>query len=496
VRKPRSTAALAEQRAQRSEAVGSRSGTADWRHTLRATLPPTLHRTAQRLFHSRRSGIDDKFFFRGKLRRFAKSNTMELISAVVIVVTTICAALEVQYHGFQLGHDLGYRWYRSGSEGTWPGADIFFEVMDYVCGVAFTLEVLVKAMALRTDFCLDGWNILDLTVTVCWYMEVMGDSLIPLDPTMLRMGRLVRLFRLLKLAKKIHGFDSLYLMTTAIRGSAASLGWSCCLLSLFQVVVALCVNSILSNFYLKDSFYPEEERKIVFEYWGSFSRAVLTTFEITLADFPEPCRMLSEYVTEWFALFFVAHKLTIGFAVIGVINGVFIQETFKVATTDDQLMIRQRERAMKTHARKMDRLFEAADETGDGLLDMGEFLATMKEPEVQTWMASMDLDVEDAGMVFQLVDADGDGRLTAQELISGVSRLMGDARNLDLLILMREQKEVMRLIESDVIPLLDRALGTSAKRGDGVSQNTKWHGGIGGRFLNSQVKAPSISVRH
>jgi hypothetical protein len=213
-----------------------------------------------------------------------------------------------------------------------------------------------------------------------------------------------------------------------------------------------------------------EERRKVFEYWGSFSRAVLTTFEITLADFPEPCRMLSESVNEWFAVFFVVHKLTIGFAVIGVINGVFIQETFKVATTDDQLMIRQRERMVKTHARKMGRLFQAADESGDGLLDVAEFQATMKEPEVQTWMASMDLDVADAGMVFELVDADGDGRLTAEELISGVSRLMGDARNLDLMILMREQKEIMRLLEKDVVPQLNRMLGSSAKRNAGVSQ--------------------------
>jgi hypothetical protein len=127
---------------------------------------------------------------------------MEVISAVVIVVATICAALEVQYHGFQFGHDLDYRWYSSTSKETWPGADTFFEVMDYACGVAFTVEVLLKGIALRIEFCRDVWNLLDLTVTVCWFMEVMGDSVIPLDPTMLRMGRLVRLFRLLKLAKK------------------------------------------------------------------------------------------------------------------------------------------------------------------------------------------------------------------------------------------------------------------------------------------------------
>merc|ERR1719277_626033 len=119
---------------------------------------------------------------------------------------------------------------------------------------------------------------------------------------------------------------------------------------------------------------------------------------------------------------------------------------------------------VKTHAQKMERLFDAADGSGDGLVDVEEFQATLREPDVQTWLASMDLDVEDAGVVFQLVDADGDGRLTAEELVAGVSRLMGDARNLDLLVLMREQREVMRMIESDVIPQLDRILGSSAKR--------------------------------
>jgi hypothetical protein len=462
-----------------------------------ASLPASRHGTARKLergslnqlpfiasLAQRRSGphkseasktlFSKKTFFihddTGPLRRFVTSNTMEVISAVVIVVATLSLALEVQYHGFQIGLNLGYRWYSSTPHETWPFAETLFVVMDYLCGIALTLEVLLKAIALGKDVRQDGWNLLDLSVTICWYIELIGDSVLPVDQAFLRMARLARLFRMLKLAKKVQGFDSLYLMTTAIRGSAVSLGWSICLLGLFQIVVALCVNSILANWYLEDSKYPEEERLIVFQYWGSFSRAILTTFEITLADFPEPCRMLSEFYSEWFAVFFVAHKLTIGFAVIGVINGVFIQETFKVATTDDQLMIRQRQRVMKTTAHKMGRLFVAADESGDGKVDVEEFRATMQEPDVQTWMASMDLNVEDAGMVFELLDADGDGALTASELVEGVSRLMGDARNLDMLVLMRDQSRIMRLIEKDVLPQLDLMLGKSPGRRTDASQ--------------------------
>ncbi|CAK0807774.1 unnamed protein product [Prorocentrum cordatum] len=194
---------------------------------------PSMARAANRLFKSTKSERSGNGSRRQQqLRRIVKSNAFEVFSATIIALTTTAAALEVQYHSFQIGSNLGYRWYRTSSEETWPGGGTLFEVLDYMCGVLFTVEVVLKGIALRSDFCHDSWNFLDLSVTVCWYVEVLGESYVPLDPTLLRMGRLVRLFRLLKLAKKIEGFDSLYLMTTAVRGSASSLGWSCLLLFL------------------------------------------------------------------------------------------------------------------------------------------------------------------------------------------------------------------------------------------------------------------------
>jgi len=100
----------------------------------------------------------------------------------------------------------------------------------------------------------------------------------------------------------------------------------------------------------------------------------------------------------------------------------------------------------------------------------------------------MDLDVEDALVVFELVDADSDGRLTAEELVAGVSRLMGDARNLDLVVLMREQREIMRMIECDVIPQLHRILGGSAKCSTGGSPRR--HARLAGKFLKGIMSRP------
>eukprot|EP00438_Fugacium_kawagutii_P006228 Skav208377 [mRNA] locus=scaffold3508:24674:26189:+ [translate_table: standard] len=118
------------------------------------------------------------------------------------------------------------------------------------------------------------------------------------------------------------------------------------------------------------SRYDVKDRHAVFAYFGTCSRAILSMFELTLGNWPVIARILQDKVSEWYFAFSIAHKVTIGFAVIGVINGVFMQETFKVAGSDDKIMMRQRDREKKLHTKKMKRLFEHADESGDGILDM------------------------------------------------------------------------------------------------------------------------------
>lgn len=263
----------------------------------------------------------------------------------------------------------------------------------------------------------------------------------------MRMGRFMRLVKLLK---TIEGFEALYLMTTALKGSLGALTWSCVLLIILQILISFLINQILLVFYFGNDFYELEERQEIFAYFGTFSRAMLSMFEMTLANWPPICRMLQDNVNEWFVVFCVVHKLTIGFAIIGVINGVFIQETFKVASTDDNLMIYQKERAVRLHSQKMQRLFHAADETDDGLLDMEEFSNAMADGDVKTWMASMELDVSDAASVFLLVDRDGDGVLTPEELVQGVALLKGAARSIDVHMLRREVESIRAVIAASV----------------------------------------------
>lgn len=178
-------------------------------------------------------------------------------------------------------------------------------------------------------------------------------------------------------------------------------------------------------------------------------------FEITMGNWMPPCRALVENLSEWFMIFFILHKLIIGFSVLAVMNGVFMQETFKVANSDDYLMVLNRERAIKTHTRKIRALFDHLDDDGDGHVTLDEFKGIMDDPSVRKWLSAMDLEVWDVETVFRLLDDDGSHRLTAQELVSGVSRLKGQARSIDLNTLLYEAREHWDTAEEDIQRLVD-----------------------------------------
>merc|ERR1712048_1042668 len=107
-----------------------------------------------------------------------------------------------------------------------------------------------------------------------------------------------------------------------------------------------------------------------------------------------------------------------GEALVRVMTGIFMFETFKAAAADDELMIMQKEAQQKMHASKMQHLFEEADEEGDGFLSYEEFLEIVEDVRVKTWLNAMDIDIADATVAFDLLD-DGDQKLSAEELVHG-----------------------------------------------------------------------------
>merc|ERR1719210_2377958 len=97
----------------------------------------------------------------------------------------------------------------------------------------------------------------------------------------------------------------------------------------------------------------EHARHEVFNYFGTFSRSMISMSVVHLANWGPACRVLVDNVGEWCGGVLVAYRCTVGFAVLTVISAVFIQQTMTVAQQDTKILIMQKQKAQKRYTRHL-----------------------------------------------------------------------------------------------------------------------------------------------
>eukprot|EP00403_Amphidinium_massartii_P027530 CAMPEP_0178404012 /NCGR_PEP_ID=MMETSP0689_2-20121128/17662_1 /TAXON_ID=160604 /ORGANISM="Amphidinium massartii, Strain CS-259" /LENGTH=568 /DNA_ID=CAMNT_0020024979 /DNA_START=14 /DNA_END=1720 /DNA_ORIENTATION=- len=371
---------------------------------------------------------------RNFLQRVVLAQAFETVFSVLILANCVQFALLVQFEGMNDGANMGLtgvvrRW---NDETGWAAVVDILEVMGHIFSALFVVEGCLKLAAYGPrGFVNDWWNWFDTFVSLCWLLDFLTFWDLPLPAGTLRSLRVVRLLRVVRVLRKIQFGDSLFLLNAALGGSVSVLFWALLYLAVLQLTFAVLMTSAIHGLYLQDSTASLSEKQEVFDYFGTTTRATLTVFEMTMANWPPVCRVMADAVGEWWILVALIHKLTFGFALLGIINGAVMQEIFKVAAQDADVMVREKQRAMMHVRRTLKDLFNMADTTEDGRLDVEEFTKLCRSETLKTWLSSIGLNTKDAGKVFRLLD-DGDGHLDADEFLEGVERFRGMASGIDM----------------------------------------------------------------
>ncbi|CAJ1457319.1 unnamed protein product [Effrenium voratum] len=314
-------------------------------------------------------------------------------------------AVEVQYTGLDWGHRLQYDGYDSPAAEIWPVVPEILRGVEFVFGVCFGVEVVLKFCGLGKAWKLPSWRPRSKSGASPSFAGIVAQlitSYVYLSNLDLRI-RLVRLLRLVKLVRAIRGFDSLIVMTTALQDSVNALLWVAVIMVVVELLFALLLNQILVSLVGQDARFSMEDEMALFQYFGTFPRCMLTMFQFTLGTWVPVARVLQEIVSPVMNIFTILHKVTIGFACIGVINGVFMQETMKVAQSDDVIMMRDVARREKIHAQKMKTFFQLTDQSGDSNITRAEWVEVMARPATLHWFAAQGLSMQDPEAVFDLL---------------------------------------------------------------------------------------------
>lgn len=369
---------------------------------------------------------------------FAEHSWLDCVMGFLVLLNALAMAVELECIGNQSGATIDVHV-------TWHCADsAVFPVLEHVFTWIFAAELALRAHATRCRYFTKLVNIGDtllviLPIVDLYILSPLAGMSANIDILrLLRLGKLARAVRLMRTLKLFRG---LRLLVQACSSFLPSLAWSMALLGICMMMGSLVMSNLLQDF-ITDSEKPMEARLWVWTYYGTAYRAMYTMYEITFAgNWPTRARPLLEDVDHRYAIFFIIYVTFIVFAVIRIITAVFLRETLEAANNDAELMVQERLLQNARYVKKLEGIFAAMDDSGDGVLSEDEMTQLLMDQRVQAYLQSLDLDVAEGQALFQLLQ-NGEGMVTYEDFIDGILRCKGPARAIDQICLQCDVKSV------------------------------------------------------
>jgi len=388
--------------------------------------------------------------------RWSHRLDMMMSALVIISAANICIELELR------GRSIGLSLDGSAAEAQYEDTMKFFSVFEQASNALFVLEMVYRIGKSRSAFFWDRirrkadiMNSVDVFIVFMCSIDLYilphvirgtPDGTSGNFPTM-RLLRILRLTRALRVLRVMTSLSKLRILLVTTANSFFSLFWSMTLVFLFIYGSALSMCQTLQPV-VEDESVPMDLREWVFMWYGTASRAIWTLFLVTFSGgWPSYAQRLVEEVHVGYALFFVAYVWVVVFAVTRIITATFVKDTLQAASEDGEMILREQKAAKAKLACKLHELFEVADKSGDGIISLGEFRSVVTLPQAQSYFSSLDLQVSEACELFTMLDG-GDGSISYEEFCSGVMRLKGQARALDVISTMRDCKRILRRFEA------------------------------------------------
>jgi hypothetical protein len=369
-----------------------------------------------------------------------------------------------------------------------PSCDLTWHLVNLCFNVFFVIELALRLGAFGRSFLRGkdkGWNLFDSIIVGCgvieelmqWSIVLRGKcnpaegfgSSAPLGGAGIDAVRVVRVLRLMRLGRVIrvmHHFSELRIMVRSVLVCLAPLCWACILLLLIQwcfgvFFCTIAADHISTNLVGKSTVERAEwlqgkEVTTLTDYWGSLWMALFTLFLSVTNGLDWQQAADSMNGIGWHPyIFYILYIALTSFAVLNVVTGVFVENAMKIALRDrdlqTQVQLEQRKKIME----RLLSVFNEADKNRDGTITWEDFEAHIGDPKVQAFFNHLELGGADAGRLFRLLDRNGNGRVDAEEFVTGCLILRGGAKTMDVAAVMLEQQIFMEYFAEQLDCLRD-----------------------------------------
>ena len=314
--------------------------------------------------------------------------------------------------------------------------------------VLFVLELMLRVLALQGEFFVGPdwrWNMTDAVVVMLSLVELglLAGGYSPIYVRSLYVARVARSLRLLRLVKVTPLVSKLRMLTIALIHCQAMMVWAIVVLLLviflFAVIFLNAVSQYISAASPND---PNVEGLEVF--FGSIWMTMLTLFMSVAGgvDWWDVVRLLLE-IHPVYALVFLMFVIITVIAVMNVINAIFVNDAMENARMDLGLRMQREIAQTKLMVETLTTTFNEMCKWGDTVC-LEDFVAHTERQDMKLLCSTLGLQYTDGQSLFKLLDVDGDGEVSIDEFVIGFLRLEGGGTLIELDVMMRETKALVK----------------------------------------------------
>merc|ERR1712150_110102 len=146
----------------------------------------------------------------------------------------------------------------------------------------------------------------------------------------------------------------------------------------------------------------------------------------------------------WFyaGLFFAYIAFTM-FAVLNIVTGIFVDAAMQTALYERDLISDKQSRLEEASAEHLRELFFEMDADDSGVMTLDHFIADLQDEQVSSYLNALKINTEDANQLFRLLDTDNSGEIFIDEFVEGCMKLKGEAKSMDLHVMMCDHRRML-----------------------------------------------------
>lgn len=314
----------------------------------------------------------------------------------------------------------------------------------YIFVAVYAIEFCLRMWATKKAFFRGFYNLFDALILGTGLAEIVliffGESI-----SFLRALRLCRLCRVLRLAKVVRLMavcQDLYIIFKTLSSSVYSLAWSMMFVFLCIFGSGLVLCEIVGEV-LEERSHDPAALAWAYEHFGTTTRTVYSLFEATFtAKWTALARPMISDLHWLFSIYWVLFVVIVNFAIIRVVSAMFLKQALSIARIEEERMSTVKIKEKQRVTQMLREVFLMGDESKDGVISRSEFQKMVEDERVLGLFAELDIEVEEAELLFTLLSED-DGEADYEEFLAGAMKMKTNARTIDTIEILHQ----MRVLE-------------------------------------------------